>query len=554
MAHPATRTRPHGQPLPRHVKLLSKLGGKPDPAALEVAYEPGLTVPAADGSPMVTDHYFPVVEGDYPTLLVRSPYGRGFPWTALYGNAYAQQGFHVVLQSCRGTGGSGGTFDWFRNEDADGHAAVAWLREQPWFNGVLGTVGISYLGYVQFALALDPPPELRAMVIQAGGHDPYGNCYAGGSFALETVLIAGVAMVHQGKGTLKFIQAGLRLQRHMRRIISSLPIIDAYVPGIGERVSIIEDSLRHAERDHPYWAGKDMSPVAESLAIPTSMVAGWFDLNLDQNLAQHERLVRAGCPNRLLIGPWTHSNMLEDRSVLIDSAGWLRAYLTADRSGLPPTPVRVHVGGVMPEGVDAWRDLAEWPPVGVSDRPWSLAAGGKLTTAEAAATGDALATVHYDPASPTPSLGGPVLSRGAGPRDNSSLEARPDVLTFTGEPLTDAVEVLGAVSAVLRVSIGAAASADVFARLCDVDEKGRSVNVCDGLLRISAGGRITVPMSSTAHRFAPGHRIRLQVSGGAHPRYARNLGTGEPLATATRLVPVDITVESGSQLLLPVAA
>lgn len=126
------------------------------PKRHRIAWEPGLTVPAADGSPLITDHYFPREEGDFPTLLVRSPYGRGVPWSPMYGMLFAEQGFHVILQSCRGTGGSGGTFDLWRNEAADGLATVNWLREQPWFNGTLGTVGPSYLGYVQWALALDP--------------------------------------------------------------------------------------------------------------------------------------------------------------------------------------------------------------------------------------------------------------------------------------------------------------------------------------------------------------------------------------------------------------
>jgi putative CocE/NonD family hydrolase len=550
MVEPATRTR-HAA-LPLHVRLLG-LRGRRDRTGLTVAYEPGLVVAGADGSPLLTDHYYPVAPGDYPTLLVRSPYGRGFPWTALYGAAYARHGFHVVLQSCRGTGGSGGRFDWFRNEDADGQAAVAWLREQPWFNGVLGTVGISYLGYVQWALALDPPPELRAMVIQAGGHDPYGFYYAGGAFALESALIAGVAMTHQGRGALRFIRAGLRLQRHLRRIVRSLPLIDAYVPGVGERSPVIEQSLTKTDRDDPYWAGKDIGAVAERLNVPTSLVAGWYDVNLDQNLHEYERLRRAGCPTRLLIGPWTHTSMLEAGGplVLADGLAWLRSHLTEDRSGLPATPVRVHVGGVHPAGADPWRDLPEWPP-GTAGEAWQLGPAGRLTRADAQHTGGALVTIHYDPATPTPSLGGPLLSRTAGPRDNARLEARADVALFSSEPLAAAVEALGPVTAALHVSIGDAVSADVFARLCDVDEHGRSVNVCDGLVRIGAGGLITVSMSSTAHRFAPGHRIRLQVSGGAHPRYARNLGTLEPLATATRSVPIDITIGPGSRLVLPV--
>ena len=116
------------------------------------------------------------------------------------------------------------------------------------------------------------------------------------------------------------------------------------------------------------------------------------------------------------------------------------------------------------------------------------------------------------------------------------------------------VDVIGPVSIRLRAR-GSGPHFDVFARLCDVDERGRSWNVCDGLVRVRDGSHwseITVPMSATAHRFGAGHRLRVQVSGGAHPRFMRNTGTGEPPATATRLVPVDISI-GGGVLSLPAA-
>jgi uncharacterized protein len=115
--------------------------------------------------------------------------------------------------------------------------------------------------------------------------------------------------------------------------------------------------------------------------------------------------------------------------------------------------------------------------------------------------------------------------------------------------------VAGPVSARLRVR-GSSGHFDVFARLCDVDPRGRSWNVCDGLLRVDAAGwtDVTVAMSSAAYEFGAGHRLRLQVSGGAHPRFARNTGTGEPLATATALVPGTTELRPGpsSALTLPV--
>ena len=147
------------------------------------------------------------------------------------------------------------------------------------------------------------------------------------------------------------------------------------------------------------------------------------------------------------------------------------------------------------------------------------------------------------------------------PRPAPPRSPRSDVLVFTSAPLTAALDVVGPVSARIRVR-ASGRHFDLFARLCDVDPRGRSRNVCDGIVRcdavspgpvspgpvspgpVSPGpvSPMTVPMSATAHRFAAGHRLRLQISGGAHPRFARNTGSGEPPATATRLAVVDLQI------------
>lgn len=133
------------------------------------------------------------------------------------------------------------------------------------------------------------------------------------------------------------------------------------------------------------------------------------------------------------------------------------------------------------------------------------------------------------------------------PADNRQLEARPDVLTYTTAPLEHDLDVIGPVQAELFVR-SSLQHTDFFARLCDVDPKGTSLNVCDALLRVSPGQpgvaadgclRVTIDLWPTAHRFRQGHRMCLQVSSGAHPCYARNTGSGEPLASATRLVVAD---------------
>ncbi|MEV7420006.1 CocE/NonD family hydrolase [Streptomyces sp. NPDC089919] len=513
-----------------------------------VGWEPGLAVPAADGSELLTDHYFPRAEGDFPTLLVRSPYGRGLPWSAMYGLLFAEQGFHVVLQSCRGTGGSGGEFHLWANEAADGRATVAWLREQPWFDGTLGTVGPSYLGYVQWALALDPPPELKAMVVQVGLHDPRALFHSDGAVLLENALAIGAGLTFQHQGLMPFLKATLRLQRRMGALGMAQPLRAACATAFGCEVPWLDEVLSHPDATDDYWRGASVATAADRLRIPTALVGGWHDVLADQTFEQYRRLRAAGCEAGLLVGPWTHTSALQQGwpEVFADTLAWLRAHLCDDRTGLRPTAVRVHRGGA-----DAWHDLPQWPPASAATS-WYAAPGAALLT-EPPTDRAPLAGIVYDPADPTPSLGGPLLSRTAGPRDNTALEARDDVLVFTGPPLAEPLDITGPVSARLTLATDGG-HADVFTRLCDVDPRGRSVNICDGLGRVPGEqpSPVEVPMGQAAHRFAVGHRIRWQISAGAHPRFARNPGTGRSPLDATTAVPVRLTLHTDSSLTLPV--
>jgi len=581
------RPAPRGGRLPRHVRMFVRLSRRHlPPPACAVRLERAVPVPMPDGVPLLADHYWPVIDGPAPTILVRCPYGRGFPYDFVYGGLLAAEGFHVVIQSCRGTGGSGGVFEPFATEATDGQATVAWLRGQDWFNGSLGTIGASYLGFVQWALAADPPPELKAMVVQVSSDDFYGFLFPGGAFALEASLTGLAAMVSQHRGFGAFAAAVLRLLRQHKRVARTLPLIDAYPPAIGGRVDWFERWLAHPAADDPFWDTRRAAPRLAA-APPVSLLGGWADVCIDPTLDLYQRLRSAGREVRLAVGPWNHtSGFNKDMPIVFGEAlGWFRAHLlgddgagvaSADDGERPATPVRVWVSATSAPG--EWRDLPDWPPPKMKPGQWRLSPVGALISlplpeldaaagagrsaaaegrAPAAPSGTAngndardLTAFRYDPRDPTPSVGGISMdSNNEGSRRNDELESRADVVTFTGDPLAEPLEIAGPVSLRLRVR-GSAPHFDIFARLCDVDPAGHSWNICDGLLRLSDGAdwqatgwtEITVPMSSTAHRFGTGHRLRLQLSGGAHPRFMRNTGTGEPFATTTKLVPVDIEI------------
>ncbi|WBB67391.1 CocE/NonD family hydrolase [Micromonospora sp. WMMD812] len=550
---------------PLATRLAAAVLRLPGPRTRRVAVRRGIPVRVRDGIPLRTDHYAPDLP-DAPTVLIRTPYGRGGPMRLL-GRLLAERGYHVVVQSCRGTYGSGGTFAPLVHERDDGLDTLDWLCRQPWYSGGFGSFGASYQGFVQWAVAADAGDELRAMVAVVTASTTRDSTYAGESFALDTVLTWAELLQAQ---TVPWLARQWELKRGQPRLaaaLAHLPLAEADRIATGVTVPFFQEWLTHHTPQADYWRARIFDDGVARVRAPVAMVSGWHDIFLPAQLADYAALRAAGGIPRLVIGPWTHGSPGLFVAALREGLSWLDRHLAGHPPAAPaatpafragaataspatagpatagpatasdPAAVRVHVGGAG----GGWRDLPDWPPPAVATA-WHLHPGGGLTPRPPVPSPpDA---IWYDPADPTPSLGGPLLvAQRAGPVDNRRIEARPDVLTFSSAPLAGPVEVVGPVSAEIHVR-SELSYLDVFVRLCDVDRRGRSWNVCDGLVRVAPGrfptgpdGVVRVPVTlwPTAHRFAPGHRLRVQVSGGAHPRYARNPGTGEPLGTAITL-------------------
>lgn len=523
----------------------------------------GLRIPMRDGVKLVADHYAPDTDEPCPTVLIRCPYGRGPEFGLLNSQPYAERGYHVLLQSTRGTFGSGGDFEPVVHEAADGQDTVAWLRRQPWFDGRLGTIGPSYLGFVQWALGIDPPPELKAMAVHVGPHDMVRLAYGRGPFQLFFLLTWSEMVAHQER--MGMVRATARLmsaERRLAPVLSRLPLESAADNLGGDGAPWFREWIAGVDPEGPLWDPYRAGAALQRVTAPTLLIGGFHDMFLDQTIEQYQVLRSRGVEVGMTVGPWTHFSV--DQSVVIpQTLAWLDAHLAGTGPQPRTQPVRVWVGGL-----GQWRDLPSWPPPGTLERAWLLRPGGKLAAAGAdaipAEPAAGVTTFRYDPADPTPSVGGRIMSVRAGQRDNSKLEARPDVLTFTTPPLAGPVEVLGPPRVRLLVSSDNP-HIDVFARLCDVDTRGRSRNVTDQIIRLPGDAvapgevrAVRLVLDDTAYRFQPGHRIRLQISGGAHPRYARNLGTGEPVATGTRMMPASISIHHSaahpSALALPAAA
>jgi predicted acyl esterase len=188
-------------------------------------------VPLRDGVTLLGDHYAPTTTSPRGTVLIRSPYGRGFPSSSLNGRMFAARGYHVVIQSVRGTFGSGGTFEPMSQETHDGQDTVAWLRTQPWFDGRLATLGGSYLGWTQWTLLQDPPPELRTAIVYVGPHDFRRAVFGRGPFTLGDFLGWTNQVTNQEDGgQLRRLFDAVTAGRKLRPILAGLPLADAADP------------------------------------------------------------------------------------------------------------------------------------------------------------------------------------------------------------------------------------------------------------------------------------------------------------------------------------
>jgi putative CocE/NonD family hydrolase len=319
---------------------------------------------------------------------------------------------------------------------------------------------------------------------------------------------------------------------------------------VGKRVSYFQDWLHHPEPD-AYWASMDHRGNAGRMPHTVLLSGGWHDHFLPGMVADYAALREAGRTVRLLIGPWSHGRGMNTRFYLHEAFAVLDHVLRGEGE-FAGMPVRLNI-----TGDNQWGEFTDWPPPGYSPTPWYLHAGGGLSP-------------HLPvPASPTRFRYNPSESHAVPRRanrrgqrraqDNRRLEARADVLVFSSVPLGRELEVIGPVIAQVHIR-SSQPSTDVFARLCDVAPNCRSVNLCDGIIRLrpdpSAVEDIRtarIELWPTAHRFLRGHRVRLQISCGAHPRCARNLGTGELLWTAMKSIDQEIfhDPKHASAVLLP---
>ncbi len=533
-------------------RILGRLWKLPAPITRRVASQP-LRIPMRDGVELLADRYYPLHSrgqaAQAPTVLIRSCYGRST--FKLFATFFVERGMQVVMQSCRGTFGSQGTFRPFLDELNDGQDTVEWMERQPWFSGQLAMWGISYLGNTAWAVARS---QAASKVGALGLHVTLTN-FRNRTYAFEGFTLMSCAewtatmlqILRTGGGNPIRSMLGRRKMKTLTaRAVAAIPLRKADRMLTPEGVSWWQDWMDHAEPGDPWWDAVDYRAAARNVP-PTVMVAGWYDIFLPFQLRDFIAAQQAGRDVRIIIGPWTHVAL----PGLLESLRQSIA-LFQERFGIAGS-----AGGVKPRvrlflmGANEWREYSCWPPPNTALHTLYLHSSGCMSTDPPVSESES--TFDYDPAHPTPAFHGATLESRKGSGDMAELERRADVVLFTTEPLARETDAIGPVSAEIFLRSNTEHT-DLYLCLCDVTPDGRSTNVCDGYRRLRPGGsterdarKVSIEFWATAYRFRRGHRMRIIVAGGAHPRYARNPGSGQPLGDATTMVVAHQRILHGPQ-------
>jgi putative CocE/NonD family hydrolase len=526
---------------------------------MSISWDQNLELRLDDGTVLRADVWKPSKPGRYPTLLIREPYGKRQAENVTFAHPawYAEQGFAVVAQDVRGRGESDGDFTPFGTEAADGAATVAWVADQPFCDGSVGMYGFSYGGATQLQAAAANPPALKAMAPAMTSADYYeGWVYKNGAFSLAFAaswasMLSAESARRRGDSEL---EARLLQQFLGTGLFSTLPLT--------QYPNLTADSVGHFFSEwlaHPtddtYWRQWNVTDRLAQMQASALCVAGLYDIFLDPTLDVYLRLrERSSAYTELIVTPWYHipwsrnvgsADFGEGALNRIDE--WQLDFFSRMLRGdgrWPAAPVRAFM-----TGSNEWLTLESWPPDSTprtmylrGTRANSTSGDGSLS--EQPPGVEPHDTFTYDPASPSPSLGGrsccfPTIAP-MGPSPQNGLEEWNSVLVYTTPPLERDLLVAGEVTMMLYAATSEVDTDWVF-RLCDVNPNGLSINIADTILRARyhqgtareqfvPAGEVTQFRLATSccHRFRAGNRIRIHIASSSFPMWDRNLNTGGP--------------------------
>jgi hypothetical protein len=511
-----------------------------------------IRIPLRDGATLAADLVRPA-DGPAPVVLVRTPYGRSGQPQSERAAHFARNGYAFLSVDVRGRGDSDGVFEPYRNDGPDGADAIDWIAAQDWCSGEVATYGGSYPARIQWLTALHRPAALRAMVCMVTPSDPFVETPTGLPGPMHAYwyrMVDGRAL--QYADNIEWSE----VYRH--RPLATMDEAAGYISP-NWRAEVGHNTL------DDWWEPVRYQHRIAEVDVPVLHVSGWYDDEQIGTPANYAAMVAAGrAGQRLLMGPWGHrvntTRTLGDvdfgPDALIDLDARVLAFLDEHVRGIKPAepaaPVRIFVMNAGPQGTGEWRDEEAWPPADAGRTVLHLSSDGRANSrfgdgrlvAEPVSAEQPPDEWTHDPDRPVPFITDESSNQIGGPDDYLGVESRGDVLVYSTEPLTEALEVIGPITLIAHVATDAA-DADVTAKLLDVHPGGFAQRLCDGMVRLrfrdgfDEAGTVTpgevyeveIALWNTCIRLPAGHRLRVEIASSAFPKFDVNLGTGGPLGT-----------------------
>ena len=560
-------------------------------------------VPMRDGVKLSADIYLPAAEAGYPVILLRTPYDNIAPRFVEIAQYFSGEGYVVVIQDVRGRFDSEGHFEPRVNEGKDGYDTIEWIAEQPWSNGKIGMMGVSYGGTVQWLAARERPPHLATVVSTATGgmrwmHD---ENYMNGKFPVFQFrwlnMTGGRTMQHYPFEPLSSNQPGVASPYNFNRIIRTRPLKDVD-KAVGRTNTFWRTWLEHNTYDE-YWQQMSFEDYFDKVDIPALHITGWFDNCQWGELYMYSQMVArspAGDRQWLLIGPWDHAGTSKPQARLGDLVftqdavpdlkaihlRWFDYWLKGEKNGQDAdSKVKIFT-----MGHNVWREETTWPVPNTRPVKYYLHSDGEANTLAGNGTLDTTVprnepSDHYiynpedpvpsvlDPDSPLPPTDVNVLTM-----DYRYAQRREDMLVYSSTPLEDELEVTGTAFITLYAASDCV-DTDWVVLLCDVYPDGKSIPISSAVMRASyrAGAsridsaspspispgevyKYTIEFLATSTVYQRGHKLRVVVTSSLYPAYDLNPNTGAPIGedVPSQLANQTIyhNVEYQSHVLLPV--
>lgn len=511
--------------------------------------------PMRDGVKLSSDIRLPEKDGKYPAIIIRTPYLKT-EWQMKYpeyGKYFAEHGYAFIVQDVRGRGDSEGEFNFLFQEGKDGYDAIEWIAKQEWCNGKVGTMGLSYMGGVQWLTARETPPHLVCMVATAPAGN-YFNCfiYHQGAWPMSWIPWLNITSGHIFQSNFSSVD--------MQKVLMHRPII-SIDSVMGRKMHFYREWLTHSTLDEYYKPLILTSEDFRKINLPILNVTGWFDVGL-MGMQPFWEGMNQFSPSKdkqyLLIGPWDHfqtylggetkmgemtftdGSKVDTKKLHLDFFDY---YLKGSSGKFVFPKAKIYV-----TGINEWKEFSEFPPAQVVNTALYLHSNGNANILNGNGSlnwdkqpkekSDAFT---YDPHNP-------VMARFGYAQDCREIEKRSDVLVYTSDVLNSPLEVIGDVTVHLYASSDAF-DTDFTARLLDVYPDGKSVNLgaepVGGIIRAryrkgyekeillepNKPELYKIKLFDIGHAFLAGHRIRIEVSSSAAPDYFPNQNTGNPVAT-----------------------